>query len=88
MDPSSPTGPTDPGGPIDASDPTGRRRDRHRAEIIACLAAARFDRAADLGHEHLSEFPDDGLRYLVVAALRSAADPRVRRRATEFEPGC
>ena len=81
MDPSSPTD------PALRVDPIGRRRDRHRAEIIACLAAARCDRAADLAHEHLSEFPDDELRDTVRAALRSAADPRVQRRATEFEPG-
>ena len=61
------------------------RRDRQSAEIITLISARRLDRAADLAHEHLAEFPCDGaIRSAVVVALDTSPDHRLRRRVTEF----
>jgi hypothetical protein len=78
--------------PVETSDPRPtdarrNRRQRQRAEIAELLAGGDVQRATDLAHEHLAEFPDDdGLRAAVVKALRADADPRVRRRVDEL-PG-
>jgi hypothetical protein len=61
------------------------RRERQRAEILGLASTDHLHRAADLAHEHLSEFPDDRcVQHAVVAALDGSSDPDVRRRAGEF----
>ena len=62
-----------------------RRRDRQRVEIIALISHDQLQRAADLAHEHLAEFPDDGsVRTAIVEALNRNGQHTLRRRVDEF----
>jgi hypothetical protein len=70
---------------LSSTERTARRRRRQREEISSLLAAGQVHHAADLAHEHLSEFPDDGdVREAVIAALRVADRGSLRRRVEEF----
>jgi hypothetical protein len=61
------------------------RRDRQRAELAALLAEGALERAADLAHDHLADFPDDaGTRAAVAAALAGSGDDRLAARAAEL----
>lgn len=63
------------------------RQHRQRAEIDTLIDARRLDRAADLAHVHLAEFPEARLaRFAIVGALHASDDCRLRRRAGEFTP--
>jgi hypothetical protein len=67
--------------------PLTTRGERQRAEILALVAKEQLQRAADLAHEHLAEFPDDRcVRSAVATALDATADPDLRRRAAELPP--
>jgi hypothetical protein len=61
------------------------RRDRQRAEIERLVGAGHLAHAADLAHEHLAEFRDDGgIRIAVVAALAASRESVLRARVREF----
>ncbi|MBI5087602.1 MAG: hypothetical protein HZB15_01670 [Actinobacteria bacterium] len=61
------------------------RTERHRAEIVALVAAGHLDRAADLAHEHLVEVPgDSSVLDPLLAALTASPSARVRARVDEF----
>lgn len=61
------------------------RSDRQRAEIARLIRDGHLHRAADLGHEHLAEHPNDQrIRSAIVAALETSADRHMQRRALEF----
>jgi hypothetical protein len=69
----------------DLPPPVRSRRERQRAEIARLIDEGHLDRAADLAHEHLAEFPhDDSLRSAIVTALDSSPDHRVRSRSREL----
>jgi hypothetical protein len=62
------------------------RRRRQHDEICASISAEHLHHAADLAHEHLAEFPDDHeVLSVLLDALERAADPRLRRRSSEFQ---
>jgi hypothetical protein len=61
------------------------RVERHRAEIVALVAAGRLDRAADLAHEHLFEVPGDPtVLEPLLRSLRASPSARLQARVAEF----